>query len=110
MGDGTVGFHFAEFETAHRHGANIIAVIGHDAQWNAEVQIQLREYGEQRLIGCELNETRYDLAAAGFGCHPEHVTDPAVLDDALERASNSGLPACVSVQIEGLPAPAGAGH
>ena len=110
MGDGTVGFHFAEFETAHRYGANIISVIGHDAKWNAEVQIQLREYGAQRLIGCELNETRYDLAAAGFGCHPEFVTETADLDDALDRAADSGLPACVTVQMEGLAAPAGSGH
>lgn len=110
MGDGTVGFHLGEFETAHRCGANIIAVIGHDAQWNAEVQIQKREYGENRLVGCELNNTRYDLAASGLGCHPEYVTRADELDNALRNAANSGLPACINVRIDGLPAPAGAGH
>lgn len=110
MGDGTVGFHFAEFETAHRYGANITAVIGHDAKWNAEYQIQLREYGENRLLECELDETRYDQAAAGLGCHGAYVTDPSRLDDELRRAKDSGLPACVAVRIEGVPAPSGAGH
>lgn len=114
MGDGTVGFHFAEFETAHRYGADFIAVIGHDARWNAEYQIQLRDYGADRLNECELNPTRYDLAAAGLGCNGEYVSDPAELDEALKRASESRLPTCFVARIEGLPAPTvsgnGAGH
>lgn len=110
MGDGTAGFHFAEFETAHRYGADFIAVIGHDARWNAEYQIQLRDYGPERLNECELDETRYDLAAAGFGCHGELVVDPADLDGALSRAKGSGKTACVVGFIDGLPAPSGVGH
>lgn len=105
MGDGTVGFHFAEFETAVRCGAPIIVIIGHDSCWNAEHQIQLRDYGADRLIACELNKTRYDLAAQGLGCHGEHVTDSADLNNALERSIKSGLPACINVEIEGFPAP-----
>ena len=105
MGDGTAGFHFAEFETAHRYGTDFVAVIGHDARWNAEYQIQLRDYGPKRLIGCELGPTRYDLAAAGLGCHGEHVTDPGDIAAALQRAAASGLPSCVVAEIEGLPAP-----
>lgn len=110
MGDGTVGFHLAEFETAARIGAAFVAVIGNDACWNAEHQIQLREYGPNRLIGCMLSEARYDLAVAAMGGHGEHVVDPAELDAALERAVASGKVACVNVVIEGLAAPAGAGH
>ncbi len=110
MGDGTVGFHFAEFETAYRYGTDFIAVIGHDSRWNAEYQIQLRDYGVERLNECELNPTRYDLAAIGFGCHGEHVTDPAELDVALKRANKSGLPTCFIGEITGLPAPSGFGH
>jgi acetolactate synthase-1/2/3 large subunit len=44
----------------------------------------------------QLSPTRYDLAAAGFGCHAEHVTDPAELGPALRRALGSGSPACVN--------------
>src|SRR5699024_11758532 len=110
MGDGTIGFHLSEFETAAREGAAFVAVVGNDRRWNAEHQIQLHKYGAERLIGCELSDARYDLAVAALGGHGEHVTDAAELDAALARAVASGKPACVDVAIEGLPAPAGAGH
>ncbi len=110
LGDGTAGFHFAEFETAHRYGVKFIAVIGHDARWNAEYLIQQRDFGSDRIYESELDPTRYDLAAAGFGCHGEHVTDPESLDEALRRASESHLPSCFVCEIDGQPAPAGTGH
>ncbi len=110
LGDGTAGFHFSEFETAHRYGADFIAVIGHDSRWNAEVQVQQRDFGEDRIFETELNPTRYDLAAIGLGCHGEHIRDPAELDGALEHASESGLPTCFVSEIRGLPAPSGSGH
>ncbi|MFN6956635.1 MAG: thiamine pyrophosphate-binding protein [Acetobacteraceae bacterium] len=107
MGDGTFGFHMAEFDTAHRNGLPFVAVVGNDARWNAEHQIQLREYGAGRAHGCELAPgTRYDLVAAALGAHGEFVTRAAELAPALERAFASGKPACVNVVIEGQPAPA----
>ena len=106
MGDGTAGFHFTEFDTAVREGAGFVTVIGNDFRWNAEHQIQLRDYGPHRLIGCELaSSARYDLAAAGFGCHAERVTDPSGLRAALARALASDLPACVNAEIDGVAAP-----
>ena len=105
LGDGTCGFHIAEFDTALRHSLPFVAVVGNDARWNAEYQIQLRDYGVGRLVGCELRPTRYDLVAAGFGAHGEHVSDAAQLLPAVQRSASSGLAACVNVVIDGLPAP-----
>ena len=106
MGDGTAGFHLAELDTAVREGAAFVTVVGNDFRWNAEHRIQLRDYGPNRLIGCDLAPTaRYDLAAAGLGCHGEHVTDPSGLDAALARALASGRPACLNVEIDGVAAP-----
>jgi acetolactate synthase-1/2/3 large subunit len=105
MGDGTVGFHIAEFDTAVRHGLSFVVVVGNDARWNAEYQIQLRDFGADRLIGCELRATRYDAVAQAFGAHGECVVDADALPAALGRALASGLPACLNVMTEGLPAP-----
>ncbi len=105
MGDGAFGFHLMEFDTAVRAGLPVIVVVGNDACWNAEHQIQLRTYGKARAHGCELLATRYDLAVAALGGHGELVTCAAELRPALQRAIASGKPACINVMIERLAAP-----
>jgi acetolactate synthase I/II/III large subunit len=112
LGDGTFGFHAFELDTAARHGLPIVAVVGNDARWNAEHQLQLQHYGAERTVGCELLPTRYDQVAAALGAHAEHVEYPGDLDAALARAVASGRPAVLNVTIDGVPAPtyrAGAG-
>jgi len=106
LGDGTIGFHLAEFETAVRRNLPFVAVVGNDGRWNAESQIQLREYGSDRMHGCELLPARYDLAVAALGGHGELVSTAADLPAAVERALASGRPACVNVMIESVAAPA----
>ena len=105
MGDGTAGFHIAELDTAVRHGLPLVIVVGNDAAWNAELQIQRRDYGADRAHGCTLLPTRYDLVAQGFGAHGEFVQRAEDLAPALARAFASGKPALVNVLIEGQPAP-----
>jgi len=106
LGDGTFGFHGMEFDTAVRHNLPFIALVGNDACWNAEHQIQMQNYGSDRLIGCQLNPTRYDSVVVALEGHGEHVVDSAGLEPALQRSLNSGLPACVNVALEGHAAPA----
>jgi hypothetical protein len=86
LGDGTFGFHASELDTAVRHSLAYVAVVGNDACWNAERQIQLRAYGAARARGCELLPARYDRVAEGFGAHGEHVERASELAPALERA------------------------
>jgi acetolactate synthase-1/2/3 large subunit len=106
MGDGTFGFHMAELDTASRYGLPIVVVVGNDGRWNAEHQIQLRNYGADRAHGCTLRpDTRYDLVAAALGGHGEWVTRGADLPGALARAASSGKPAVVNVAIDGRAAP-----
>ena len=105
MGDGTVGFHIAEYDTAVRYRLPFVSVIGNDARWNAEYQIQLRDYGADRLLGCDLRPMRYDTVAEAFGGHGELVSEPHAMAAAIQRAQASDLPACVNVMIEGVPAP-----
>jgi acetolactate synthase-1/2/3 large subunit len=106
LGDGTFGFHMAEFDTAVRYKLPFVAIVGNDSRWNAEYQLQLRNYGEPRARGCELaHGTRYDLVASALGGHGEFVTNAADLRAALDRALASGKPACVNVLIESVAAP-----
>ncbi|MFZ3322955.1 MAG: thiamine pyrophosphate-binding protein [Usitatibacter sp.] len=105
MGDGTFGFHPAEIDTAVRYGLAFVAIVANDARWNAEYQIQLREYGAGRTVGTELLPARYDKVAEGFGGYGELVTDPAQVLAAARRAMASNLPAVLNVMIDGVAAP-----
>ena len=119
LGDGTFGFHMAEFDTALRHQLPFVAVVGNDSCWNAEYQIQLRTYGKDRTVGCELLPgVAYEKAIVALGGYGERVTSASELPAALDRAVKSKLPACVNVMIARMPAPtvsrivaaAGGGH
>ena len=105
VGDGTFGFHAMELDTAVRHDLPLVIVVGNDACWNAEYQIQLHDYGEDRLVGCDLAATRYDelcRALGGWGEHVERIED---LPAALGRAIESGQPAVINVSIGRFEAP-----
>ena len=105
LGDGTFGFHMAEFETAVRCNLPFIAIVGTDCRWNAEYNLQVRDYGPNRTFGCELDPTRYDQVVAAIGGHGELVENIADLAGAVERAMASGKPACINVMIESIPSP-----
>jgi acetolactate synthase-1/2/3 large subunit len=97
IGDGSVGLNFAEFDTMARHGLSIVTVVNNDQAWGMSKHGQQLMFGEGRTVVTELGPTRYDLAAAGFGCHGEFVEEIAGLAPALQRAFAAGRPACVNV-------------
>jgi len=100
VGDGSVGLNFAEFDTMARHGLNVVTVVNNDRQWGMSAHGQELMYGKQRTVVTALAPTRYDLAAAAFGCHAEHVEGPDELVPALQRALASGRPACLNVMTD----------
>jgi acetolactate synthase-1/2/3 large subunit len=106
VGDGTFGFHAFELDTALRHRLPLVVVVGNDARWNAEHQLQLQHYGANRTVGCALMSTRYDRVVEALGAHGEFVERPDDLAPALARAAAAGRPACVNVIIDGAAAPA----
>jgi acetolactate synthase-1/2/3 large subunit len=105
LGDGTFGYHALEFDTALRYGLPIVAIVGNDARWNAEYQLQIQQFGADRTVGCELLPSRYERIVEALGGHGECVERPEELAPAVARAIASGRPACVNVAIDGVPAP-----
>ncbi len=105
LGDGTFGFHGLELDTAVRFNLPLVVVVGNDAGWAAERHRQRQVYGPDRVVAADLLPTRYDRVAGALGCHAEHVERPADLRPALQRAFNSGKPACVNVAIASVQSP-----
>jgi len=100
VGDGSVGLNFAEFDSMVRHGLPIVVVVNNDQLWGMSAHGQDLIFGRDRRVVTELGPVRYDLAAAGFGCHPEYVTEPGDIGPALQRAFTSGRAACVNVMTD----------
>jgi len=98
VGDGGVGFNFAEFESAIRQDLPIVVVVNNDEGWGMIRHDQLKRYG--RVVGTELGRVHYEKAAGGFGCHSEFVEDASEIKPALERAFASGKAACINVMTD----------
>jgi acetolactate synthase-1/2/3 large subunit len=103
LGDGAVGFSGFEFDTAVRHNVPFVAVVGNDAAWGMERNLQVGIYGRNRVMASDLRPTRYDRVVEALGGHGEHVVAPAGLRPALERALASNRPALVNVATAGVP-------
>jgi acetolactate synthase-1/2/3 large subunit len=97
-GDGAFGFNGMEFDTAVRHKLAIVAILGNDAAWGIDRQIQLGLYG--RPVATDLLQTRYDQVVRGLGGYGEFVENPDDLEPALQRAFAAGRPALLNVAVQ----------
>lgn len=109
IGDGAMGFHMQELETALRHRLAVIFVVVCDRQWGMVKLTQAAGLpalapllgGEQAgPINADFEEIAFDKVAAAMGCHGERAADPAALQAALERSAASGKPAVVHVDVD----------
>jgi len=97
-GDGAFCFNGMEFDTAVRHNLPIVAILGNDAAWGIDRQIQLGVYG--RVVATDLLPTRYDQVVQGLGGYGEHVEDPGEVSSAIKRALDADRPALLDVRVQ----------
>jgi acetolactate synthase-1/2/3 large subunit len=99
-GDGAFGIGAMEMDTAVRLDLPIICVIGNDGQWGMIERSQKDLFGEDRLVAAVLPDRPYEKMVAALGGYGERVEDPEEIRPALERARESGLPACLNVILD----------
>ncbi len=99
-GDGSLGFYIAEMDTAVRHGLPIVIIVGNDAGWGLERELQ----GVRDTVACELRATRYDEVMKGFG-GGETIDTLEQVRPAVQRAFSSGVPYCLNVNVTGVRSP-----
>jgi acetolactate synthase-1/2/3 large subunit len=104
-GDGSFGFNAMEFDTAVRHGLNIVAILGNDSAWGIDRQIQLGLYG--RAVATDLRQSRYDQVVQGLGGYSEFVSRAEELEPAIQRAFTAGKPALLNVAVRQVVSPRG---
>jgi acetolactate synthase-1/2/3 large subunit len=104
-GDGSLGFYIAELDTAVRHKFPIVLIVGNDAGWGLERELQGAVTGLTETVACELRSTRYDIVMKGFGGEGETIETPDQVRLAVERAFAAGVPYLLNVSIRGVRSP-----
>jgi acetolactate synthase-1/2/3 large subunit len=103
-GDGALGFYIAEMDTAVRHKLPIVVIVGNDAGWGLERELQSFASGGA-TVACELQSTPYDAIMRAFGGGGETVERIEEVRPAVQRAFASGMPYCLNVKIRGVRSP-----
>ena len=109
LGDGAMGFHVQELETAVRNELPVIYLVLCDKQWGMVKLTESIGLGmlrpvigtdQQGTINADFEEIAFDKVAEAMGCHGERVADPAELEAALQRCVDSGKPSVVHVDVD----------
>jgi acetolactate synthase-1/2/3 large subunit len=104
-GDGALGFYIAEMDSAVRHKLPLVLIVGNDAGWGLERELQSFATGSAVTVACELQPARYDTVMKGFGGGGETVERVDQIRPAIGRAFAAGVPYCINVKIRGVRSP-----
>lgn len=103
VGDGGVGFHATELDTAERYGRPFIIVVLDDACWGAIALPQKMTYGTTYQM--DLPRKDWAKVAEGLGCKGYVCTSRDELRIAIGDALASGKPALVQVSVRSVISP-----
>jgi len=102
-GDGSLGFYIAELDTMVRYNLPVVIVVGNDAGWGLERELQGELCGS--TVACELRATRYDLVMKGFGGEGENIERIEQVGPAVRRAFAARRPYLLNVNVRGARSP-----
>jgi len=111
IGDGAMGFHSQELETAVRNDLPVVFLVLCDKQWgmvkvNQEIALDAKTtltegaLPADQTINTDLCETRFDLLAESMGAVGERVSRNEDLEPALRRCIAAGRPAVIHVDVD----------
>jgi acetolactate synthase-1/2/3 large subunit/sulfoacetaldehyde acetyltransferase len=98
-GDGGFLMNSQEIETAVRHSINAVTVVMNNNCWGSEKAYQKAFYNE-RYIGCDIGNPRYDAYARLFGAAGFYAEHPDQIGDVMKAALGAGKPAVVEIPID----------
>ena len=98
-GDGGIGYHLADFETALRLKIPAIQIVMNNCSLAFEYHVQKYVHGEMCPEASEFLDVPFADIARAFGGYGERVTSPEQFIPALRRAEESGQPAIIDVVI-----------
>ncbi|MFD1515231.1 thiamine pyrophosphate-binding protein [Halomarina rubra] len=102
-GDGGLGYHIADLETAVREDLPVTVVVADNAMLGSSKASQLGNYAVDQST--DFASVDYAQVARGFGCAAERIEDPSRLAGALAEAVDSDRPTLLDVVVDPYAAP-----
>ncbi|MFX0070188.1 MAG: thiamine pyrophosphate-binding protein [Candidatus Hermodarchaeota archaeon] len=110
VGDGDFMMTISEISVAVQLGlSNIFFIVLNNHGWIAIKDLQQAAFGEERGYGTAFEDNKGnsytpDFAKIGeaFGCYSEKISKKEDIYPALERASKSGKPALIEIEVQRL--------
>ncbi len=102
IGDGDFMMTMQEMATAMEYGINVVAVLLNNYGWYSIRDLQMSEFGEDRAIGVEWDDTKspdFVAIAKGFGLYAESVEQPRDIQSAVKQALNHDGPSLIEVKV-----------
>ncbi len=103
VGDGGVGYHVLELDTAARHGRPVVVVVLDDEKWAAIALPQQRDYGAQYEMDLPARDwPGLATALGGWGARAQTVDE---IGAAVHAALASNKPAIVHIPVRSVISP-----
>jgi acetolactate synthase I/II/III large subunit len=98
-GDGGLGYHIGDLETALRIKTPAIQIVLNNASLAFEYHVQKYVHEEMCPEASEFLDVPFGDVARAFGAYGERVTSPDQFIPALRKAEESGKPAIIDVVV-----------
>jgi 2-hydroxyacyl-CoA lyase 1 len=100
-GDCAFGFNGMEMETSLRYDAPVLFLIdNNDGIMGGVLEGRMFERSRAERVAMYLPGIRYDKMMDAFGGHAAHITDPAAVRPAVERALRADRSSCLNVAVD----------
>ncbi len=111
IGDGAMGFHPQEIETAIRNNLKPIFLVVTDKQWgmvrltqemmmDQNTTMMEKKLPDDRVINTNFSEIRWDKLAESMGAFGARASSPDELREALKKAVDSGKCSVIHVDVD----------
>ncbi|HZB83810.1 MAG TPA: thiamine pyrophosphate-dependent enzyme, partial [Rubrobacteraceae bacterium] len=100
IGDGGVGYHIGDMETARRLNLPVVVLILNNRSLAFEYHIQKYLFDTEVSVVNDFYDTNYADVARAFGWYGKRIEEATEITRALSEALDSGEPAVVEVMID----------
>ncbi|MAU55719.1 MAG: hypothetical protein CL899_02100 [Dehalococcoidia bacterium] len=103
VGDGSLGFHVPELDTAVRNDLPISIVVGNNSLWGIDYWIQKGLY--DRDIWTRLDQTKYEIIVEGFGGKGYFADDVVSLNKSVEESFKKDKVTLINAIVKQISSP-----